>query len=101
MCDRFCHGHAFEGVKLFNMGLEFSIVLKRFFVSEVIELLFEQYDSSCIIANGKYMSCRVELDSVDDILLLDGFVRLRAAEDLVLGKVHGGDGIKWRTGEAR
>lgn len=26
--DGLCHGHAFKGVELLNMGLEFSIVVK-------------------------------------------------------------------------
>lgn len=43
--------HAFKTVEFGDMGLKFRVILKGFFISELIILLLEENDSSCIVTN--------------------------------------------------
>lgn len=70
LSDGLTHMKTFQTVELRNMGLELSVVLERLLIIELIFLLFEEYDSSCIITNSKKVSWWVKLDLIDNVLFL-------------------------------
>ena len=82
------HMNAFQAIKLRLMRLELSIVLERFRVCELIILLFEEYDSSCIITYSKKVSWRVKLDLVDNVLLLYVLNWLLGTKELFLWELE-------------
>lgn len=84
----FTHMNAFQAIKLRLMRLELSIVLEGFRVCELIILLFEENDSSCIITDSKKVSWRVKLDLVDDVLLLYVLKWLLGTKELFLWELE-------------
>lgn len=83
------------------MWLELGIILEGLLVAELICLLFEENDSSCIVTYGEHLSCGVKLDLVDDVFLLNVLNRLLETEDLFLGEEKIFGCIVWSHGLGR